>query len=46
MLADHYRPQVRLYTKFWARITGERVKESGLYFTALGRWIRITGAGG
>jgi len=46
MLVDHYRPQVRLYTKFWARITGETVKESGLYFTALGRWIRIEGAGG
>jgi len=41
VLADHYRPQVRLYTRFWGRITGEQVKESGLYFTALDRWIRI-----
>ncbi|MEN6559677.1 MAG: UvrD-helicase domain-containing protein [Acidobacteriota bacterium] len=40
-LAGHYRPQVRLYTRFWGRITGEKVKESGLYFTALDRWIRI-----
>ncbi len=46
VLADHYRPQVRLYTRFWSKITGENVKESGLYFTALGRWVRIEGAGG
>jgi ATP-dependent helicase/nuclease subunit A len=41
LLVDHYRPQVRLYSRFWAKITGERVKESGLYFTALDRWVRI-----
>jgi ATP-dependent helicase/nuclease subunit A len=41
MLVAHYRPQVRLYTRFWTKITGEPVKESGLYFTALGRWVRI-----
>jgi ATP-dependent helicase/nuclease subunit A len=46
VLADHYRPQVRLYTRFWSKITGEKVKESGLYFTALGRWVRIEGSGG
>jgi ATP-dependent helicase/nuclease subunit A len=41
MLVARYRPQVRLYTRFWTRTTGEPVKESGLYFTALGRWVRI-----
>ena len=41
ILVDHYRAQVRLYTRFWGRITGEKVKESGLYFTALDRWVRI-----
>jgi ATP-dependent helicase/nuclease subunit A len=41
MLVDHYRAQVRLYTRLWARTTGETVKESGLYFTALDRWVRI-----
>jgi ATP-dependent helicase/nuclease subunit A len=41
MLVEHYRPQVRLYTRFWSRIAGEKVKESGLYFTALGRWVRV-----
>ena len=42
MLVAHYRPQVRLYTRFWARLTGEKVKESGLYFTALDRWVPIS----
>jgi ATP-dependent helicase/nuclease subunit A len=40
-LVDYYRPQVDLYGRFWERITGGRVKESGLYFTALPAWIRI-----
>ena len=46
ILVEHYRPQVRLYTRFWSKITGERVKESGLYFTALDRWVRIETASG
>jgi ATP-dependent helicase/nuclease subunit A len=45
ILVAHYRPQVELYSRFWARMTGERVKESGLYFTALDRWIRIPVSG-
>ena len=43
MLVARYRPQVRLYTRFWSRIIGETVKESGLYFTALDRWVPING---
>ncbi len=46
ILVEHYRPQVRLYTRFWSKITGERVKESGLYFTALDRWVPIETASG
>ena len=42
-LVDFYAPQVRLYTRYWAGLTGEKVKESGLYFTALERWVRIEG---
>jgi len=40
-LVDHYRPQVRIYSRFWERMTGERVKEAGLYFTALEKWVGI-----
>jgi len=46
ILVDHYKPQVLLYTRFWSKITGEKVKESGLYFTALDRWVRISGISG
>jgi len=40
-LVEHYRPQVELYTRFWERTTGRPVKESGLYFTSIGRWVRL-----
>jgi ATP-dependent helicase/nuclease subunit A len=32
-LVDKYAPQVRLYAESWERITGEKVKEMGLYFS-------------
>jgi ATP-dependent helicase/nuclease subunit A len=38
---DFYAPQIRVYSKFWQQITGESVLESGLYFTSIGRWVRI-----
>jgi ATP-dependent helicase/nuclease subunit A len=44
-LVDHYRPQVALYARFWARLAGEAVKEAGLYFTALDRWVPIGPSG-
>ena len=37
----YYAPQVGLYSKFWAEITGENVKESGLYFTSVDKWVAI-----
>ncbi len=40
-LVDYYRPQVALYGRFWEKITGQRVKESGLYFTSIAKWVRI-----
>ncbi len=40
-LVDYYRPQVELYTRLWKKMSGEPVKESGLYFTSLGTWVRI-----
>ncbi|HSA96278.1 MAG TPA: UvrD-helicase domain-containing protein, partial [Acidobacteriota bacterium] len=40
-LVAHYRPQVELYTRFWERITGETVTETGLYFTAVDKWVSV-----
>jgi ATP-dependent helicase/nuclease subunit A len=42
ILVGQYRPQVRLYSRFWEKITGEGVKESGLYFTSLNTWVRVS----
>ncbi len=42
---DTYAPQVRLYSRYWAEITGQPVKEMGLYFTALNRWIAVERSG-
>ncbi|MBM3285021.1 MAG: hypothetical protein FJY81_04050 [Candidatus Aminicenantes bacterium] len=41
-IIDFYAPQIRLYTRFWSQITGEPVKESGLYFTSIDRWVKLT----
>ena len=32
-LVEHYRPQLRTYSEAWAEMTGDLVKETGLYFT-------------
>lgn len=40
-LVIYYRPQVELYSKFWGKMTGERVKESGLYFVDTGEWVNV-----
>ena len=39
-LVAAYAPQVRHYTRFWQEITGEPVKEAGLYFTSIDRWVK------
>ena len=36
-----YAPQVRLYSRYWAEITGQPVKETGLFFTYLNRWVPV-----
>jgi len=38
---DYYAPQVRLYSSYWAELTGQPVKETGLFFTYLNRWIPV-----
>lgn len=40
-LKNYYAPQVRLYKRFWENLTGEKVKEAGLYFTAAKKWIEV-----
>jgi ATP-dependent helicase/nuclease subunit A len=38
---NYYAPQVKLYSTYWAEITGQKVKESGLYFTSVNKWVAI-----
>lgn len=38
-LAKYYSPQVEMYKRFWEKMSGERVKEAGLYFTQVNNWI-------
>ena len=38
---DYYSPQVKIYSQFWEKITGESVKESGLYFTSVDKWVKV-----
>jgi len=38
-LINYYKPQVEMYTDFWKEITGEKVKEAGLYFIDAGEWV-------
>jgi ATP-dependent helicase/nuclease subunit A len=40
-LVSYYKPQVELYTKFWEKMTGEKVKETGLFFVDGGLWVRV-----
>ncbi len=37
----YYAPQIQLYRRFWEKAAGEKVKESGLYFTSIHRWVII-----
>jgi ATP-dependent helicase/nuclease subunit A len=36
-----YAPQIQLYRRFWEKASREKVKESGLYFTSVNRWVII-----
>jgi ATP-dependent helicase/nuclease subunit A len=38
---DYYAPQVQIYSRHWAEITKQPIKESGLYFTAINKWVEI-----
>jgi hypothetical protein len=30
-----------LYSKFWEEMTGEKVKETGLFFVDTGKWVNV-----
>jgi len=40
-LVEYYAPQVEMYASFWSEITGDKVKEAGLYFTSLRKWVKV-----
>jgi len=38
---DFYAPQVKIYARFWERITGQPIKETGLFFTSLNTYTPL-----
>jgi ATP-dependent helicase/nuclease subunit A len=40
-LVEYYKPQVELYREFWKEMSGEPVKEAGLYFIDAGKWMTV-----
>jgi ATP-dependent helicase/nuclease subunit A len=40
-LIAYYSGQLNMYRKFWEQITGEAVKEAGIYFLNANRWIAV-----
>jgi ATP-dependent helicase/nuclease subunit A len=40
-LVAYHKPQVEMYRKFWEGISGEKVKEAGLYFTETAKWVTV-----
>jgi len=37
----YYSSQIKEYVKYWEKITGQKVKEAGIYFTSINKWVRI-----
>ncbi|MCK4646028.1 MAG: hypothetical protein KAU46_07230, partial [Candidatus Aminicenantes bacterium] len=37
----YYAPQVKIYSRFWAEITKQPIKEAGLYFTSINKWVKV-----
>ena len=40
-LIDYYRHQVEIYRTLWQDMSGEPVKEAGLFFVDGSRWVRV-----
>ncbi len=33
--------KIKEYCKYWEKLTGQKVKEAGLYFTSINKWVKI-----
>ena len=40
-LVDYYRSQVATYRTLWQDMSGEPVKEAGLFFVDGSQWVRV-----
>jgi ATP-dependent helicase/nuclease subunit A len=40
-LVDYYRPQVEIYRTLWQDMSGEPVKEAGLFFVDGSQWVEV-----
>jgi len=40
-LISYYKPQIEMYSQYWVEMTGEKVKERGIYFVDIQKWINI-----
>ena len=40
-LAAYYAPQLEMYRKAWESVVAEPVRETGLYFTSVNRWVIV-----
>ena len=40
-LVDYYRPQVEIYRTLWQDMSGEQVKEAGLFFVDGSQWVSV-----
>jgi len=38
---DYYTLQVKIYCQHWAEITKQPIKEAGLYFTSINKWVEV-----
>jgi ATP-dependent helicase/nuclease subunit A len=40
-LVNYYKPQVEIYRTLWQEMSGEQVKEAGLFFVDGSQWVRV-----
>jgi ATP-dependent helicase/nuclease subunit A len=40
-LVAYYKPQVEMYREFWKEMSGQGIKEAGLYFVDAEKWVCV-----